>query len=167
MLSLLRSPVIRRVNASFKTTNTPYTRRFTAKATPNNDVPLDQLPLRQRFRMMGKLYGRTSLAVYLGMSTTTFTCIFVAIWNGIDVERHVLKVKQKLGWATEEQVAEEGATEFEKQASDRKTGFSLERVGTTFLVAFGANKLLSPLKVFLTVMVTPSIARWWKRLGRK
>ncbi|KAI3657683.1 hypothetical protein MP638_003693 [Amoeboaphelidium occidentale] len=124
-----------------------------------------------RFKELGKKYGATSVVVYLTMSTTTFSIIFVAIRNGIDVEKHLVNAKayvyeKILGQTPPESnstTEDDATTEYEKEEDIlKKNKWTWKSLGTTFVVAFAANKLLSPLKAMLTMVITPTVAKWWR-----
>lgn len=141
-----------------------YSNQFGEPKSNNSSTTSQSSSINQRLRELGKLYGSTSLAVYLTLSSTSLTCIFVAIWNGVDVEKYLENIKEKLGFRDSKESTEK--TEFEKQSSNSSSGWSLERFGTTFLVAFAANKLLSPLKAMITLFITPSVAKWWRNFRK-
>ena len=154
----------------------------------SNQIQPQPPSLIQRFRQLSREYGRASAMVYVGMSATTFSIIYVSIWNGVDVERvllsrirhykHILfpstadahkeappteTRSTKVSEPVDDEDEDSGKTEFESSSlsnSKVKNTWTWERAGTTFLVAFAANKLLAPLKLMLTVMVTPTLVKW-------
>jgi hypothetical protein len=123
-----------------------------------SDEQLQEMSWKDRFKNLSKQYGSMAVIIYLSMSTTTLSLIYLAISNGIDVETRLRRSKawvyDKLGISMTDQEEQE-MTEFQKKKS--------LKFASTFLVAFAANKLLSPLKIMLTVLVTPSVAKWWRR----
>ena len=79
------------------------TRLFSTQQQPPQQQPLS---LSQKFKKFGKEYGKIGLTVYLSMSATTFSLIYLAIWNGVDVEKIIQKYTQR----TEEDEPSTGAT---------------------------------------------------------
>lgn len=145
-----------------------------------------------KLRQLTREYGRSAIAIYLLMSATSFSMIFIAIWNGIDVEKYLQHARHLISDRvpsrdsptlenskeasgvknqTQEPQEEDEETEFERNEQNmrqlEKRGWSKERFWTTFLVAFGANKLLSPIKLMLTGIFTPSLVKWWRKLGTR
>jgi hypothetical protein len=136
--------------------------------------PQQGTPSGGKLKEMYQKYGRLAILVYLSMSCTTFSMIYVAIWNGIDV-KHLLS--QYLGRGGNDNDNDSNysgsdnaddnngaASQVDIDAVASKGDWSWERVGTTFVVAFAANKLLTPIKLPLTAFFTPAIAKWLKRI---
>ncbi|KAI3640852.1 hypothetical protein MIR68_001730 [Amoeboaphelidium protococcarum] len=142
-----------------------------------------------RFKQLGKKYGATGFVLYSAMSTTTLSLIFLALWNGVDVEKYIQQAKIRFGLPVSSESDQEQSPGDGSQSSSQGTslpirdqyqyqdnvdlvnnsankklkGFSWQRVGATFVMAFALNKLLVPLKAPLTVMFTPAVARWWRQ----
>jgi hypothetical protein len=110
--------------------------------------------LSERFKQLSKEYGKSAILVYVTMSSMSFTAITVALWNGVDVEGYLNKARATIGFPTPET---QTPTERTKQS---------DSLLVTAVVAFSLNKLLSPLKILVTLWLTPRLARFIKRLKK-
>ncbi|KAI3651109.1 hypothetical protein MP228_004590 [Amoeboaphelidium protococcarum] len=165
-------------------------RMLIKRAYSSNSSQNDGSSTLSRFKQLGKKYGATGFVLYSAMSTTTLSLIFLALWNGVDVEKHIQQAKIRFGLPVSAESDQElspgvGLQSSSPQgtslpvrdqyhyqdnvdlvnngASKKLKGFSWQRVGATFVMAFALNKLLVPLKAPLTVMFTPAVARWWRQ----
>jgi hypothetical protein len=90
------------------------------------------------------------------MSSTTFTAISIALWNGVDVVGYVNKVREWIGLSKHTDDAS-GTDGDGAQDTQEKS------IVMTLLLAFSLNKLLSPLKVICTLWLTPRLVRFLRR----
>ena len=79
-----------------------------------------------------KQYGKTGIAVYLGLTTTSYISLYLLIKNGVNFQPLLEKLNIKNEQA-------EGAG--------------------TLLAAYAVNKALTPVKLILTASLTPKIHR--------
>lgn len=80
-------------------------------------------------------YGKTGVAVYLGLTTASYTSIYLLIKNGVDFQPLLKKLN-----ITNEHA--EGAG--------------------TLIAAYAVNKALTPIKLLLTASLTPRIHRMYQ-----
>lgn len=103
------------------------------------------------------------------MSTTTFSIIYLALYNGVNVEQYVHEaIKRITGRDHAATVATiepgtNGDNEVVVIEEVNKKSMKATSAMTTAVVAFALNKLLSPIKLALTVVITPTLVRWLRR----
>lgn len=101
---------------------------------PNKKLNFSLGPLKfgMKIRDYIKQYGKTGIAVYLGLTSASYISIYFLIKNGVDFQ----PLLKKLNIANEHA---EGAG--------------------TLIAAYAVNKALTPLKLLLTASLTPRIHR--------
>ncbi|CAM6105099.1 unnamed protein product [Calypogeia fissa] len=123
-----------------------------------------------RIRELVSKYGKVALAVHISVSAASFTGCYVAIKNNVDVN----DILQRVGLLPNQH---HGASELPdgtvvekiekvKEEVTEKFDHAAVRVlneGGAFAMAFLCNKALLPVRVPLTVVLTPPIARVWAR----
>ncbi|KAM0025764.1 hypothetical protein Hdeb2414_s0021g00578411 [Helianthus debilis subsp. tardiflorus] len=124
-----------------------------------------------RFRELLNKYGKVALGVHLSVSAASITGLYIAIKNNLDVESALEKVRFKQLESILEKVGMAGPKEEELDA-DISNPESKQRNRTAELVASSGgalalavlcNKALFPVRVPITIAVTPPIARFLAR----
>ncbi|RZC71567.1 hypothetical protein C5167_034791 [Papaver somniferum] len=139
-----------------------------------------------RFRELMKKYGKVALGVHLGVSAASVTGLYFAINNNVDVENLLSKVGMSSGVTTNKEgegnqqpqlgkTPSEGLISEEQQQSDfqqiqtlppketNKTAELIASSGGALALAVLCNKALFPIRVPITVGLTPPIARFLAR----
>ncbi|KAI3795588.1 hypothetical protein L1987_38244 [Smallanthus sonchifolius] len=133
-----------------------------------------------RFRELLKKYGKVALVVHCSVSAASITGLYVAIKNNVDVEAALEKVRfkqlesvlEKIGMAgPKEDIAVE-ATGFPQSDLEitgevakprNRTAELAASSGGALALAVLCNKALFPVRVPITIAVTPPIARFLAR----
>lgn len=135
---------------------------------------------------MVKQYGYTSVVVYLGISTIDLAATFVIVQAaGMD------KIEQAQDWVVDHVGTYFGykhdpnhhhsrAGDVDNEATGRGKDIDLDKVDdeqvgaiynkasglwSVFVIAYGIHKLLVPLRLVATSMITPPLVRWLVRKG--
>jgi hypothetical protein len=72
----------------------------TTPVPPSHAPPQSQKPPPSKLRQLTRQYGPVAIVVYVALSTCTFWLTFLALWNGVDLERVVDKTKKQFGYST-------------------------------------------------------------------
>lgn len=113
-----------------------------------------------RFRELMKKYGKVAVGVHLSVSGASITTLYVAIRNNVDVE--AILEKFHLGAASPEQNPSIDTVSDAPPAKSR-TAQMAASAGGAFTLAILCNKALFPVRVPLTIALTPPIARFLAR----
>ncbi|KAJ3365401.1 hypothetical protein GGF32_009259 [Allomyces javanicus] len=150
-----------------------------ASATTTTTTATTPAKKPSKLRQLFKDYGRPAFFVYMAISTIDLSLSFVAVYSGVDVEKLVDTAKSYLTqWGLWEFAVDqddvdelhglnhpdsegEGATVPTTPATNGKNQSLL----TTFLIAYAFHKLLLPIRVPITVAVTPAVVRYLRRWG--
>ncbi|KAI3718268.1 hypothetical protein L6452_19132 [Arctium lappa] len=126
-----------------------------------------------RFRELLKKYGKVALGVHFSVSAASISGLYVAIKNNVDVESALEKVRfkqlesilEKVGMAgPKEEVEVEGDASNIPQSKPRnRTAELAASSGGALALAVLCNKALFPVRVPITIALTPSIARFLAR----
>ncbi|KAL7751382.1 DUF1279 superfamily [Sorochytrium milnesiophthora] len=141
-----------------------------------------------KLKQMYKQYGRPAVYTYLGISTIDLGLSFAAVYSGVDVERFVDSAKSVLSryglWQNvvdQDDVKElqdmlttsetdpdaytqqQLATAADSNGVDKAKG--QQSLLTTFLIAYAFHKLLMPIRIPLTVAITPTMVRLFRNWG--
>lgn len=139
---------------------------FSSKRYQHSSLDASRSSIYQKIRILTKHYGPISLILYVSMSLTTFTCIFIALLNGVDVDKLFKYVYSAVSGFDAETETEEEQETVQKLKHDSNAPFlhtmNMSRLASTFVVAFTLNKFLTPFKAMLTAFLTPPLSRWWK-----
>ncbi|KAJ4963226.1 hypothetical protein NE237_023165 [Protea cynaroides] len=125
-----------------------------------------------RFRELMKKYGKVALGVHFSVSAASITGLYVAIKNNVDVESLLSKVG--ISGVTKEEperieISGEEMQEFsipidQQQTKKRdRTAELAASSGGALALAVLCNKALFPIRVPITVALTPPIARFLAR----
>ncbi|KAK7394606.1 hypothetical protein VNO78_15138 [Psophocarpus tetragonolobus] len=113
-----------------------------------------------RFRELMKKYGKVAVGVHLGVSAASITGLYVAIRNNVDVE--AILEKFHMGAVSGEQNSEPNPSD-DAAAPRNRTAQLAASAGGAFTLAILCNKALFPVRVPITVALTPPIARFLAR----
>ncbi|KAG0582140.1 hypothetical protein M758_3G035900 [Ceratodon purpureus] len=124
-----------------------------------------------RFKELVAKYGKVALGVHLSVSAVSVTCCYAAIKNNVDVGA----VLQSVGLYSSsmekeeaediqkyEAVALEGA-QIPKEEDRKSAVHAAVSGGGALALAFLCNKALMPIRVPITVALTPPVARMLAR----
>ena len=122
-----------------------------------------------KFRHILKKYGKVGLGVHFKVSGVTITGLYVAIKNNVDVE----SVLQKVGIGSvdsnthqDQQNDAENISDYSSPPLEKKRNRTAELAassGGAFALAILCNKALFPIRVPITLALTPPIARFLAR----
>ncbi|KAM0013575.1 hypothetical protein Hdeb2414_s0008g00283581 [Helianthus debilis subsp. tardiflorus] len=125
-----------------------------------------------RFRELLKKYGKVALVVHCSVSAASITGLYIAIKNNVDVESVLEKVRfkqlesvlEKVGMAgpKEEQLDPQTTTADVAKPRNRTAELTASSGGALALAVL-CNKALFPVRVPITIAVTPPIARFLAR----
>ncbi|KAG0041619.1 hypothetical protein BGZ83_001585 [Gryganskiella cystojenkinii] len=132
-----------------------------------------------KIKQLVKQYGYTGVAVYLGISTLDLAATFVIV-KAVGMDQ--IAVAQD--WVLEHwgpyvgykpKTAEEKAAAAAKSEAEKLDKVDDEQVGaiynhasglwSVFVIAYGIHKLLVPLRVVATSMITPPLVKWLVKKG--
>ncbi|KAK9070865.1 hypothetical protein SSX86_009433 [Deinandra increscens subsp. villosa] len=125
-----------------------------------------------RFRELLKKYGKVALGVHLSVSAASITGLYVAIKNNLDVESALEKVRfkqlesilEKVGMGGPKEELESEILNSDPEMKPRnRTAELAASSGGALALAILCNKALFPVRVPITIAVTPPIARFLAR----
>ncbi|CAH1761959.1 12713_t:CDS:2 [Entrophospora sp. SA101] len=102
-----------------------------------------------KFKELTKQYGTSALAVYFIISTIDLGATFILIQSG-GAER----VKKIENWCIENFVV-----------NNTSSKPKIPSWTSTLVIAYGVHKLLLPLRLGLTVAITPSVVKKLRNMG--
>lgn len=113
-----------------------------------------------RFRELMKKYGKVAIGVHLSVSAASITGLYVAIRNNVDVE--AILEKFHLGAASSDENPNSD-TDSSSLPLKNRTAQMAASAGGAFTLALLCNKALIPVRVPITIALTPPIARFLAR----
>lgn len=130
-----------------------------------------------KFKQMVKQYGYTGVAVYLGISTLDLAATFVIV-KAAGME----KIEKAQDWVVDHvgtyfgykknphhHHPHEGQANMElDKVDDEQVGAIYNKASglwSVFVIAYGIHKLLVPLRVVATSMITPPLVKWLVKKG--
>ncbi|CAM8976062.1 unnamed protein product [Rhodiola kirilowii] len=121
-----------------------------------------------RLKEFVKKYGKVALGVHFSVSAVSITGLYVAIKSNVDVESILEKVGISASKEMENEVAVESspAEIGERELAVVKRNKTAEMAATSggaIALAILCNKALFPVRVPITVALTPPIARFLAR----
>uniref|UniRef100_F6I0Z5 DUF1279 domain-containing protein n=1 Tax=Vitis vinifera TaxID=29760 RepID=F6I0Z5_VITVI len=134
-----------------------------------------------RFRELLKKYGKVALGVHFSVSAASITGLYIAIKNNVDVESLLHKVGMSGVSTKDEQqqqlhppptetldefVIEERPSSENQQPTLQKRNRTAELAATSggaLALAVLCNKALFPIRVPITIALTPPVARFLAR----
>jgi len=115
-----------------------------------------------RFRELLKKYGKVAIGVHCSVSAASVAGIYVAIRNNVDVE--AILEKFHLGASSpEENPNLNSDTDSSAVPVKNRTAQMAASAGGAFTLAVLCNKALIPVRVPITIALTPPIARFLAR----
>ncbi|XP_027353018.1 uncharacterized protein C106.07c [Abrus precatorius] len=115
-----------------------------------------------RFRELMKKYGKVALGVHLSVSAASITGLYVAIRNNVDVE--AILEKFHMGAVSDQENPNPNHSVDDATAPPKnRTAQLAASAGGAFTLALLCNKALFPVRVPITVALTPPIARFLAR----
>ncbi|XP_041014497.1 uncharacterized protein LOC121257534 [Juglans microcarpa x Juglans regia] len=139
-----------------------------------------------RFRELLKKYGKVALGVHFSVSAASITGLYVAIKNNVDVESLLEKLhmggvgsstkdhsppetssSSSDGFVIEEDrpVSETQSTVVLEEKKRNRTAELAASTGGALALAVLCNKALFPIRVPITIALTPPVARFLARRG--
>ncbi|XP_041010200.1 uncharacterized protein LOC121254284 [Juglans microcarpa x Juglans regia] len=141
-----------------------------------------------RFRELLKKYGKVALGVHFSVSAVSITGLYVAIKNNVDVESMLEKLHMGgVGSSTKDHAPPEASSsssssdgfvvENERPTSESQSTVVMEEkkrnrvaeltasTGGALALAVLCNKALFPIRVPITIALTPPMARFLARRG--
>ncbi|XP_077246103.1 uncharacterized protein LOC143885961 [Tasmannia lanceolata] len=119
-----------------------------------------------RFRELFKKYGKVALGVHLSVSAASITGLYVAINNNVDVESVLGKIGLS-GLSKPKPKPEPNSSMSPSQTGDvvkkNKTAESVASSGGALALAVLCNKALFPIRVPVTIALTPAVSRFLAR----
>ena len=119
-----------------------------------------------RFRELFKKYGKVALGVHFSVSAASITGLYVAIKNNVDVE----SLLQKVGIGAIDSTIDNNQQNDGELISDmpppKKKNRTAELAATSggaLALALLCNKALFPIRVPITIALTPPVARFLAR----
>ncbi|KAK9677531.1 hypothetical protein RND81_11G149600 [Saponaria officinalis] len=113
-----------------------------------------------KFKQFMKKYGKVALGVHLSVSAASVTGLYIAISNNVDVE----SLLRKVGIGGVSGDADELPSPPPVPENNRnRTAELATSSGGAFALAVLCNKALFPIRVPITVALTPPIARFLAR----
>lgn len=174
------APIIRRGFASSTTGKTATTASTTASPAASGTVAASTTSQKAGFmdkiKQLVKQYGYTGVAVYLGISTLDLAATFIIV-KAAGME----KIEKAQDYVIEHYGPYVGykpkphahphnnpeAVDLDK-VDDEQVGAIYNKASglwSVFVIAYGIHKLLVPLRVVATSMITPPLVKWLVRKG--
>ncbi|XP_057510178.1 uncharacterized protein C106.07c-like [Actinidia eriantha] len=116
-----------------------------------------------RFRELLKKYGKVAVGVHLSVSAVSVTGMYVAIKNNVDVESMLEKVGLRGVEQPQSNTAMKDGSEMPAAKKRNRTAELAASSGGALALAFLCNKALFPVRVPITIGLTPPIARFLAR----
>lgn len=116
-----------------------------------------------RFRELMNKYGKVALGVHLSVSAASITGLYVAIRNNVDVESILEKFHMGTSVTPEENPNPSSDPDPSAAPVKNRTAQMAASAGGAFALAILCNKALFPVRVPITVALTPPIARFLAR----
>jgi len=120
-----------------------------------------------RLRELFSKYGKVGLGVHMSVSAISIAGLYVSIQNNVDVESLLARIG--LPSHSKEVLDEDSGAAIEEMQSEKPTKGKLESSelltssGGALALAVLCNKVLFPVRVPITIVLTPPIARFLAR----
>jgi hypothetical protein len=112
-----------------------------------------------RMKDLGRKYGKVALGVHISVSAATATGLYVAINNNVDVDAVFRKIGISTGVSAPGDEAPPSAGGQAPAPTRNRTGELVASSGGTLALALLCNKALIPVRIPITIALTPPIAR--------
>lgn len=114
-----------------------------------------------RIKELFKKYGKVALGVHLSVSAASVTSLYVAVKSNVDVES--VFERFGIGVAKEDEQLGENMSDSSEVKKRNRTAELAASSGGALAVAVLCNKALFPVRVPITLALTPPIARFLAR----
>lgn len=114
-----------------------------------------------RIKELFKKYGKVALGVHLSVSAASVTSLYVAVKSNVDVES--VFERFGIGVAKEDEQLGENMSDSSQVKKRNRTAELAASSGGALAVAVLCNKALFPVRVPITLALTPPIARFLAR----
>lgn len=114
-----------------------------------------------RFKELFKKYGKVALGVHLSVSAASVTSLYVAVKSNVDVES--VFERFGIGVAKEDDQLGESMSDVGEVKKRNRTAELAASSGGALAVAVLCNKALFPVRVPITLALTPPISRFLAR----
>lgn len=104
-----------------------------------------QVSRKEKWKHAIKEYGATMVVFHIALSLTSLGICYAVVSSGVDLGAIALRLGFDVGSSI--------------TASKVATG------GGTFVIAYAVHKLFTPLRMGITLTVTPMLVRWLRRSG--
>ncbi|XP_073292781.1 uncharacterized protein [Primulina huaijiensis] len=115
-----------------------------------------------RFKELLKKYGKVGLGVHFSVSAASISGLYVAIKSNVDVESMLEKVGMP-GVSKEKKIEEAPEMGSDSGKVRNRTAELASSSGGALALALLINKALFPVRVPITLALTPSVARFLAR----
>ncbi|KAG5324895.1 F210B protein, partial [Pseudoatta argentina] len=141
--SFITSPLLRATYWPIYTTRISYSNN-TSKDSQKDQatVPVAMMSKREKFRLLLRDYGSTLLAFHITISLISLGGCYMVVVSGIDVTPFVQQ------WTGENEQVK-----------------SLLKVSTDFIIAYTVHKLLAPVRIGISLSVTPVLVNYLRKIG--
>ncbi|KYQ60400.1 hypothetical protein ALC60_00808, partial [Trachymyrmex zeteki] len=142
--TFITSPLLRATYWPICTTRISYS-TDTSKASQKDQtaVPVSSMiSKREKFRLLLRDYGSTLLVFHITISLISLSGCYMVVVSGIDVTPFVQK------WTGGNEQVE-----------------SLLKVSTDFIIAYTVHKLLAPVRIGISLSVTPVLVKYLRKIG--
>ena len=109
-----------------------------------------------------KRYGAAGLAAYTGISVISFGSWFTAISLGLDTNKIIDSIKSTLNFPVEAQPPQ---IECDQNHQIKAQEFQWKTLGTNLIMTVAAHNLIFPVRLGLTLYLTPLLGRALKAKG--
>jgi hypothetical protein len=117
-----------------------------------------------RMKDLGRKYGKVALGVHFSVSAATAAGLYVAIDNNVDVDAVFRKIGISTGVSTPSPAPAAGddaspSVPGQEAPARNRTGELVASSGGTLALALLCNKALIPVRIPITIALTPPVAR--------
>ncbi|CAH9100926.1 unnamed protein product [Cuscuta europaea] len=119
-----------------------------------------------RFKQLFKKYGKVALGVHLSVSAASITGLYIAVKSNVDVESMIEKVglfKPKEEESPPQNLELIGDETAAQPKARNRTAELAASSGGAIALAVLLNKALFPVRVPITIALTPPVARFLAR----
>ncbi|KAF9124310.1 hypothetical protein BGW39_008304 [Mortierella sp. 14UC] len=167
-------PIIRRGFANKTATTASTTASPAASGTVASTATPQKAGFMDKIKQLIKQYGYTGVAVYLGISTLDLAATFIIV-KAAGMEKiekaqdYVLEhYGPYVGYKPKPHSHPHNAEEDLDKMDDEQVGAIYNKASglwSVFVIAYGIHKLLVPLRVVATSMITPPLVKWLVKRG--
>uniref|UniRef100_A0ACD5XYE5 Uncharacterized protein n=1 Tax=Avena sativa TaxID=4498 RepID=A0ACD5XYE5_AVESA len=112
-----------------------------------------------RMKDLGRKYGKVALGVHFSVSAATAAGLYVAINDNVDVDAVFRKIGISTGVSPAAGDDAQPSAAGQEAPTRNRTGELVASSGGTLALALLCNKALIPVRIPITIALTPPIAR--------